>query len=262
MTKIEALMENWSDIAHLSIFVAEDKQPEAIDKVCRTIASHFIDLKSGEASTSSVYGAPANSTLKRLCYRLTCIMITNEHFDLLNKRMERYRADARGRPPSDTNPFKTCLSAIFVEAPDALDPRDKSRFGDELFYAYRHFIKDEDLDRFITFCGTRYDTFNLSISKRLRDLHTEPYFRDGIVLQLGFVDADRLMMGDYDDDVVLEASELHQFLHAKRQREAEEARQNAVARKKKKKQKAKRKKQLKKMAREQQGREDDRNTTD
>ena len=252
MTKIENLIREWTKFDNSSSYIGQDYLASDLDDVCRTIVAHFTDTKSGKSYARSVYGLSANSTLKRLCYRLTNIMIADDNFVLLIERIERYRKDNRGRPANDENPFKICLSAIFAHAPDGLHSRDKARFGDELFYAHRHLIREGDLDRFITFCGTRFDNNKFSISDRVLSNCTEPYFRDSIVLQLGSAGPAHTKWAAYDDELVADAEEFGRFRDIRRQREAEEVHQIALARKKKKKLKKKRKKEQKAQTQEQQ----------
>lgn len=254
MTKITKLTKSLVELDYLPVFDPKLSSQQWLDDACRAIVQHYRDLKgpkrprviSGSDNSKkpkyqpvvgpAFIGLSANANLKRLCYRLTILHIEDERFDELKVHIERFPGNKLGRPTEHTNPFKTCLSAVFAHDREALDPRDKLRFAEELYYAYRHFVPLEDLERFICFCGSE------SIGQKLKDKYIEPLFADRVIINLKDVDIFYKMLGEYPKEIRADSdsNELSDFL---RQRHERAAHASELKRKKRKK---KRKKQKKK----------------
>ena len=209
MSKIEELTKYLFEFGRLPYLDGEFTFQDRLDNACNLISYHYQDLKGPKKPKPSdakkgtkvekfiphinpvFEGLSANATLKRLCYKLTKVLIEKEQFDQLEIRISRFRFNEAGRPTDDTNPFKTCLSAIFAKHKNVLEGPDKTRFANELFYAYRHFIPIGSLEQFIRFSGS--DT----IAQKLNQEFVEPLFKKRVKSKLKNCDIDGLRLGEY-----------------------------------------------------------------
>jgi len=155
-------------------FLNDDSEERGmLDGICMQISRDYDLRRARPTHPLRAPNAKPNSWLKPVCYELVVEFCREDRFDLLEDRIERCGRYSRGRR-GDINVFQTGIMAIFAHAPKALGPRDRERFGKQLWHAFRHYVPSPFINGFIA----QYEK-STSHGRIGRDLDSA--FRDWIV---------------------------------------------------------------------------------
>ncbi|WP_137754508.1 hypothetical protein [Sphingopyxis sp. L1A2A] len=143
MTEISKLEANIFGVRSFS--VDEDE----FDRACHAIEREYV--RRGlwtRAEAASLHEDSHHVWLRRFAYALVRRLIRQGDTELLFDRIKRHRPSQRGR---DGNPniFQSGLKAIFAHRPVNLNPRDQERFGEQLMFAFKHFVPPPFLEGFL-----------------------------------------------------------------------------------------------------------------